>query len=174
MFQRTTATDKIQAMNKRIRAIAGGTSASKTISILLCLIHLAQTDKKPTLTSIVAESIPHLKRGAMRDFKIILTEHNYWKDACWNATDSIYTFETGSKIEFFSTDNGDKNLDIKTDGKPFPILDYAISKNNSDGQNNGDEEKDQSDSGGNISEQDNINPAVLDTPSPERQETNPN
>jgi len=34
--------------------------------------------------------------------------HGYWKDALWNATDSIYTFETGSKMEFFSTDNGDK------------------------------------------------------------------
>jgi len=67
-----------------------------------------------------------------------------------------------------------KNLDIKTDGKPFPILDYAISKNNSNGQNNGDEEKDQSDSRGNECLENNINPAVLDTPSPERQETNPN
>lgn len=34
--------------------------------------------------------------------------HGYWKDDNWNATDSIYEFETGSKIEFFSTDNGDK------------------------------------------------------------------
>jgi phage terminase large subunit len=34
--------------------------------------------------------------------------HNYCKDSNWNATDSVYTFETGSKIEFFSTDNGDK------------------------------------------------------------------
>lgn len=44
----------------------------------------------------------------MRDFKTILKQHNYWKDSNWNATDSIYTFETGSQIEFFSTDNGDK------------------------------------------------------------------
>lgn len=44
----------------------------------------------------------------MRDFKTILKSHNYWKDANWNATDSIYTFETGSQIEFFSADNGDK------------------------------------------------------------------
>lgn len=35
-------------------------------------------------------------------------EHRYWKDSLWNATDSIYTFETGSQIEFFSSDNGDK------------------------------------------------------------------
>jgi phage terminase large subunit len=44
----------------------------------------------------------------MRDFKKIMQEHRYWKDSSWNATDSIYTFETGSQIEFFSSDNGDK------------------------------------------------------------------
>jgi len=37
-----------------------------------------------------------------------MQEHHYWKDSLWNATDSVYTFETGSKIEFFSSDNGDK------------------------------------------------------------------
>lgn len=95
-------------MIKKIRIVQGGTSASKTISILLWLINLAQSDKKPTLTSIVSESIPHLKRGCIRDFKNIMIAHGYWKDALWNATDSIYTFETGSKMEFFSTDNGDK------------------------------------------------------------------
>jgi phage terminase large subunit len=95
-------------MKARIRAVQGGSSASKTISILLCLIALAQSDKKKTLTSIVSESIPHLKRGVIRDFKNILQDHHYWDDKRWNATNSIYTFETGSEIEFFSTDNGDK------------------------------------------------------------------
>jgi len=108
MFKLTTATKKILQLSKRIRAVQGGTSASKTISILLYLINLAQSDTKPTLTSVVSESIPHLKRGAIRDFKTIMQAHKYWKDANWNATDSVYTFETGSKIEFFSTDNGDK------------------------------------------------------------------
>lgn len=95
-------------MKKRIRAVQGGTSASKTISILLYLIARAQSDTIPTLTSVVSESIPHLKRGAMRDFKNIMQTHKYWKDKSWNVQDSTYTFETGSKIEFFSTDNGDK------------------------------------------------------------------
>lgn len=108
MFQQTTATTKITRLNKRIRAIPGGTSASKTISILLYLIARAQTDKKPTLTSIVAESFPHLRRGAMRDFLNILKEHNYYKDARWDMTNSIYTFETGSQIEFFSVDQPEK------------------------------------------------------------------
>lgn len=108
MYTLTTATKRIAGLTKKIRAVQGGTSASKTISILLHLIHEAQSDEKPTLTSIVSESIPHLKRGAMRDFKNILKAHKYWKDKNWNATDSIYTFETGSQIEFFSSDNGDK------------------------------------------------------------------
>jgi len=107
-FSETTATRKILSLTKKIRAVAGGTSASKTISILLYLIARAQSDKTPTLTSVVSESIPHLKRGAIRDFKNILQGHHYWSDKNWNITDSIYTFETGSKIEFFSTDNGDK------------------------------------------------------------------
>jgi len=108
MFQETTATQRILKLNKRIRAVCGGTSASKTISILLFLIAKAQSDTSITLTSIVSESVPHLKRGAVRDFKNIMIEHRYWKDALWNATDMMYTFETGSRIEFFSSDNGDK------------------------------------------------------------------
>jgi phage terminase large subunit len=44
----------------------------------------------------------------MRDFKNIMTAHHYWRDALWNSTDSIYTFETGSQIEFFSADQADK------------------------------------------------------------------
>lgn len=108
LYQLTTATKKVAGMTKRIRAIQGGTSASKTISILLYLIHLAQSDTSPTLTSVVSESIPHLKRGAMRDFRNIMEWHGYWRSDLWNSTDSTYSFETGSKIEFFSTDNWDK------------------------------------------------------------------
>lgn len=69
---------------------------------------MAQSDKEARLTSIVAESIPHLKRGAMRDFKRIMMDHHYWKDANWNVQDSTYTFETGSQIEFFSVDQHEK------------------------------------------------------------------
>ena len=107
-FSITTATKKIAELSKKIRAVQGGTSASKTVSILLYLIDKAQRDKTPTLTSVISESIPHLKRGAMRDFKNIMIEHKYWIDNQWNATDSTYTFETGSKVEFFSADQPDK------------------------------------------------------------------
>lgn len=95
-------------MSKRIRGIQGGTSASKTISVLLYLINAAQSDKTPTLTSIVSESFPHLKRGAIKDFLSIMQEHKYFKDERWNKSDFVYTFETGSKIEFFSADQPSK------------------------------------------------------------------
>lgn len=107
MFQETTATRKINSLRKRIRVVAGGTSASKTISILIWLIAYAQT-YKGELISVVSESFPHLKRGAMRDFLNIMQTHNYFKDSLWNKSDYTYTFETGSKIEFFSADQPSK------------------------------------------------------------------
>lgn len=108
MYSATTATKKILALDGRIQGIAGGTSASKTISNLLKLIHLSQTDTVPKLTSIVSESFPHLKRGAMRDFLNIMQSHGYYQEDRWNRTEFIYTFETGSKMEFFSADSSDK------------------------------------------------------------------
>jgi len=107
MYTATTATKKLLQLNNRTRGIAGGTSASKTISILLWLIDYAQCHNDK-LISIVSETMPHLRKGAIRDFTNIMQTHNYWDDSKWNKTDSIYTFDTGSKIEFFSADQPGK------------------------------------------------------------------
>jgi phage terminase large subunit len=74
----------------------------------LYLITRSQSDTTPTLTSIVSESFPHLRRGAERDFLNIMKEHQYFKDKLWDKTFHTYTFETGSKIEFFSVDQPEK------------------------------------------------------------------
>lgn len=108
IYQATTALKTIASLKKKIRAVQGGTSSSKTISILLYLIDLNQRDKEPKLTSIISESLPHLKRGVIRDFKNIMKGHNYWKEDRWSITDRTYTFETGSQIEFFSADDDSK------------------------------------------------------------------
>jgi len=107
-YQLTTATKRIIDLHARIRAIQGGTSASKTVSIILFLIGMAQSDKSKTTTSIVSESFPHLSRGAMKDFLNIMKEHHYFVDKLWNKTEHVYTFETGSTIEFFSVDQPEK------------------------------------------------------------------
>lgn len=112
MFQKTTATNKISALRKRIRGVAGGTSASKTISILLWLIDRAMLPDKAEVISVVSESMPHLRRGAMRDFLDIMQTHGYFKDIFWDKTNSIYTFKkengTQSIIEFFGTESWEK------------------------------------------------------------------
>jgi len=107
MFTKTTATEKILNLHKRIRGVSGGTSASKTISILLWLIDYCQCHRGE-LVSIVSESFPHLKRGAIRDFLNIMETHRYFQPTRWNKTDYTYTFETGTKLEFFSADQPGK------------------------------------------------------------------
>lgn len=103
----TSATHKIFSLRKRVRGIAGGTSASKTISILIWLIDYAQTTKGELL-SVVSESFPHLKRGAMRDFINIMETQGYFDPNQWNKTDYIYTFPKGTRLEFFSADQPGK------------------------------------------------------------------
>lgn len=94
-------------MDKRLKIVQGGARSGKTISILLILISLAQTEPGLRI-SVVSESLPHLKKGAIRDFLDIMDKHNYYKESRWNKTDKIYTFETGSFIEFFSADDSGK------------------------------------------------------------------
>lgn len=108
MFSETTALHKILALKKKIKGVQGGTSASKTISILMLEIDNAQRRNEPGLTSVVSESMPHLRRGALRDFKKIMQLHGYWKDSAWKESEKVYTFETGWQIEFFSADQPDK------------------------------------------------------------------
>lgn len=107
-YLETTATRKIKKLKKRVRLLAGGTSASKTVSTLIYLITKCQYDTVATLTSVVSESFPHLRRGAMRDFLNIMTEHGIFDDAAWSKTDFTYTFPNGSKLEFFSSDQPSK------------------------------------------------------------------
>jgi len=107
MFKRTTAINKILALKKRIKGIQGGTSAGKTYGVLPILIDIACKTPMQEI-SVVAESIPHLKRGAMKDFKKIMIETGRWIDAHWNSTDSKYTFSNRSYIEFFSADDDAK------------------------------------------------------------------
>ena len=93
--------------DKRIKCNEGGTSSSKTYSILQVLV--VKAVKYPNIIiSVVSESIPHLKLGAIRDFKAMLTEEGIWDENKFNLTDRIYTFDSGSKIEFFSADNPGK------------------------------------------------------------------
>lgn len=105
-FIDTTATKKVFDLRKRIRAVAGGTSASKTISILVWIIDYCQSQKnKDKLCTVVSESFPHLSGGAVRDFELIMKDRRYWNENLYvKSPKPTYTFETGNKIEFSSVD----------------------------------------------------------------------
>lgn len=107
MFEETTAQKKIALLRSRIRIIQGGTSSSKTFSILPLLIDYA-TNNPGTEISIVSESIPHLRRGAIKDFIKISIWTNNWIDSNFNKTNLVYRYENGSYIEFFSVEQPDK------------------------------------------------------------------
>ena len=91
---------------KRRSQNEGGTYSSKTWSILQLLILIAQNVNSSLLISVVSESLPHLKRGAIRDFFRILDESQD-NNPRYNKTEHVYTFGKGG-IEFFGADEADK------------------------------------------------------------------
>lgn len=100
-FGKTTAYFKIKALKKRVRVLQGGSSGGKTVATLIQLIEYA-TANKGKLITIAAANYPHLRRGAMRDFKNILDENNLWNyyKIDHNKAESTFTFHNGSTIEF--------------------------------------------------------------------------
>lgn len=107
MFQKTTAQNKIAALKKRVRVVQGGTSSSKTYSIIPMLVQHAYNEPNQVI-SIVSESIPHLRRGAIRDFINIMIDTNNYIDSWFNKSNLIYEFPNKSIIEFFSADQTDR------------------------------------------------------------------
>lgn len=105
-----------QAYLSGVRHISnqGSSRSSKTFSVMQLFAVLAQ--KEPgTSISIVSPSLPHLKRGAMRDFFTILGDGPNGNDGMGiynekrhNKTDNIYHFGNGSYVEFFGTENEGK------------------------------------------------------------------
>jgi phage terminase large subunit len=77
----------------------GGARSGKTFGILQALIYWA--DNNPgTKISVVSHSLPHLKRGAFRDFMEIMNGWQWYSESQHNKTDQVYTFENRSYIEF--------------------------------------------------------------------------
>ena len=91
----------------------GGTRSTKTYSALQFLVFLAVGLACKKVISVVSETLPHLKKGAIRDFEKILQDEKLISGALrddphWNATDCFYQFANGTIIEFFSADSPGK------------------------------------------------------------------
>ena len=107
MFVVTTAIRKLVGLKKRIKVVRGGTSAGKTFGIIPVLINRC-IEETGLEISVVAESVPHLRRGALKDFLKIMMDLNLYKNAQFNKSTLKYTFLNDSYIEFFSADQPDR------------------------------------------------------------------
>jgi phage terminase large subunit len=85
----------------------GGSRSSKSYSIIQILCYLAKTKEKLRV-SMVSHSLPHVKRGIYRDFKLIMQECGWWNDDNWSATNFVFTFKSGSYIELFGLEDEGK------------------------------------------------------------------
>jgi phage terminase large subunit len=84
----------------------GGARSGKTFGAIQCLVLLA-TQKRLRI-STVSHSLPHIKRGAYRDFRIIMDEWGLWDDGRFSYTEFVYSFPNGSYIELIGLEDEGK------------------------------------------------------------------
>ena len=114
VFQRTL--DAYQSGKYTIISNYGGTRSGKTFSTLqLLYLILCSPNHKDLMISVVSRTVPHLKRGVMRDFEHIMDLNGRAGYVDVNKTDMVYTFQNHNKIEFFSADNVGKLHGSKRD-----------------------------------------------------------
>lgn len=113
MFKKTTAVKRLLKVKARKKVVQGGTSSGKTYAIIAILIsRLAKTERQKC--TVVAETLPSVKEGAMDIFKNIMHETGRWRESGWNASSLTYTFANKSRIQFKSFDSVGK---AKASGK---------------------------------------------------------
>lgn len=90
----------------------GGTRSGKTYSVLQLLALIANRSAEPLLISVVTQTFPQLRQGAMRDFERVLAE----LPIPFSENRSTHTWNIGrSKVEFFSADQYEKVLGAQRD-----------------------------------------------------------
>lgn len=94
----------------RIRGVAskGGTRSGKTWGVLQLLHLLALNNPSPLVISCVAATLPMVKRGMVRDFRLMLANEGQWDENAYNKTEGCYQYSNGTVIEFFGVDNASK------------------------------------------------------------------
>lgn len=81
----------------------GGMSAGKTYPTLMLIISWLQMHPNKLWTT-TGEDYRHLRDGAIRDFKKIMTNAGIWEPERWSITEKTYTFGNGSQLQFVSVD----------------------------------------------------------------------
>lgn len=118
------ATESFQAFNDGYRIIVnqGGTRSGKTYTLCQLLIALALNPAEKYQISITSVAFPHLRRGAMRDWRQIMENTQLYDPADHVRTEQVYHYTTGSYIEFFSIDNA---LKVRGPGRDILFINEA-------------------------------------------------
>ncbi len=93
--------------DKRYIVNEGGARSGKSYSIMQVLITYAINNPNTSIT-VVSHSLPHLKKGALRDFGNIIKAMGWYREAWHNMSDNIYNLPNGSYIEFYGLEEHDK------------------------------------------------------------------
>ena len=105
MFRRTTAINKLLAMKARKRVVQGGTSAGKTYGIIPVAAIDYATKNPRHLITVVAESIPAVRNGAVKIFQDTMFDTNRWIDDHWRSNPMEYKFSNGAIVQFTAFDS---------------------------------------------------------------------
>lgn len=99
--------DALLHSGKRYIVNEGGSRSSKSYSVMQVLIWYARYNPGTAIT-VTSRSLPHLKKGALRDFLGIMATWGWYVEDWHNKTDEIYTWPNGSYIEFFGLEDPNK------------------------------------------------------------------
>ena len=108
--------------NYRVYVNQGGTSSSKTYTILQVLLMIAVQERRVVCT-VVGQDLPNIKVGAWRDIKGIITDDDVLRKRCvMNESTHTIVFSNGSLIEFKSYDD---EQDAKSGKRDYLFINEA-------------------------------------------------
>lgn len=127
-------------MKGRKKVVQGGTWAGKTYGLMGVVADYCAKRPKYKVT-VVAETIPAIKEGALSQFEEVMIETNRWHQSRFNKNELTYTFANKTRLQFRSFDSvgkakaaGKRNALVINEGNYFPydIADALIMRTEED------------------------------------------
>jgi len=113
MIEQTTSLRKIAALTKRIKMIAGGQGAGKTIAILILLVNHASSNADKEIL-IISEELTKMRLTVIKDFVKVMKGFGIFESRRFIAS-TLYRFPNGSFIKFIGLDKSDVGKGLRSD-----------------------------------------------------------
>ena len=103
----TPVTRVLMTNKKPIKVLQGGTSSSKTYSILYRLFIGCMSEWENETVDVIRDTLPALSISAMKDWEDILKKHGVYSKSMHNKSKNIYYLKS-NVVRFYSADNEEK------------------------------------------------------------------